>query len=418
MMGYPHTIEALPGPRSRAALILALLAPLATQTLEAQERAQPVTVTIHDARAGPTLCCPDTRWYVDAAYLLWWARGAYVPPLVTLSPPGTEIDRAGVLGEPGTRTLFGDEYSSSGPRSGVQLRTGIALDGVRHWWFIADGWTLPSYTDHFNAASPGEPILGRPFFDPAIGLPNAELIAYPDLVAGSINAEVSNEMWGAGAALQRNLVCWDWQEAAGGFRSDFLIGYRYLALQDTVSIGERLTATDPAGPLVVGTRLVLTDRFHSESEFHGIELGLRGEVARNRYFLAGQMRVALGESVHRLAIDGQTQIFVPGAEPVSFAGGLLATEGTLGIHRDREFAVVPQAELRVGRELADRLRVSVGYTLLVWSQAVRAAEQIHPVVDSAQLPAAGHDSVAPADVALSSSSFWAQGIDARLEWQY
>lgn len=364
------------------------------------------------------MCCPETWWYVDAAYLFWWTRGTHLPPLVTMSPNGTEIDQAGVLGEPGTVTLFGDERVLSGPRSGVQLRTGVALDDARCWWFAADGLALPSYKERFNAASSGEPILGRPFFDPAIGLPNAELIAFPGLVAGRINAEVSNEVWGAGAALQRNLLCCDWEDACGGYRTDFLIGYRYLTLRDTVAVREHLTATDPAGPLVVGTQLSLLDRFHSESEFHGVELGLRGETVRNQYFLAGDLRVAFGESVHRLDVDGWTRVVVPGAPPVSFPGGLLATEATLGTHRDREFAVVPQAELRLGRYLTDNVRVSVGYNLLYWSQAVRAAEHIHPVVDSSQLPSADPHPVAHEDIVLTSSSFWAQGISAHLEWQF
>lgn len=415
----PHT-GASPRRSPCAALLptLLLLSVLA-HPLEAQQTAQPVALSIQsDARAGSTMCCSEARWYVDAAYLFWWTRGTRLPPLVTMSPHGTEIDQAGVLGEPGTVTLYGDERVLRGPRSGVQLRTGVALGDAGCWWLTADGLALPTYENRFSAASSGEPILGRPFFDPVIGLPNAELIAFPGLVAGRINAEASNEVWGAGAALQRNVLCCDWEESCGGYRTDLLIGYRYLALRDTVAVREHLTATDPAGPLVVGTQLSLLDRFHSESEFHGVELGLRGETVRNRYFLVGDLRVAFGESVHRLDVDGWTRVVVPGAPPVSFPGGLLATEATLGTHRDREFAVVPQAELRLGRYLTDHVRVSVGYNFLYWSQAVRAAEHIHPVVGSTQLPSADHQPAAHEDMVLTSSSFWAQGISAHLEWEY
>src|SRR5262249_11215773 len=54
-----------------------------------------------DCPAGPcgeAPCGPPGRFWAEADYLLWWMRGASLPPLVTASPPGTGRRQAGVLG--------------------------------------------------------------------------------------------------------------------------------------------------------------------------------------------------------------------------------------------------------------------------------------------------------------------------------
>ena len=373
-------------PRAVATLLL-LLAMVWPLVLCAQTETPPATIDIEaDADQIASYCCPDNWLFFDAEYLFWWSRGAHLPPLVTTSPSGTEIQDAGVLGEPGTQVLFGDELTSSGPRSGLRLRAGMAIDDLHQWWLVADTFALPSYADSFLATSSGSPILARPFYDEAIQMPNSELIGFPGLVAGGIAVDASNELWGGGIALHKNILCCPGVGCDAGYRMDVLAGYRFLELSDSVQIYERLVATDIQGPLLLGTQIEVYDEYASHSYFHGIDLGIRGELARNRNFVSAEMRVALGQSYHRLNVSGTTRVSVPGQPQVSFPGGLLAQGDLLGEHTDREFAVVPQVELRVGRRITDRLRCSVGYSFLYWSQVVRAGEQIDTAIDSSRLP--------------------------------
>ncbi|HEV3261967.1 MAG TPA: BBP7 family outer membrane beta-barrel protein, partial [Gemmataceae bacterium] len=74
--------------------------------------------------------------------------------------------------------------------------------------------------------------------------------------------------------------------------------------------------------------------------------------------------------------------------------------------RDR-FAVVPEATVRVGYELTEYLRASLGYTFLYCSEVVRPGDQID------RLLGPGH----PAFF-FSGTDFWAQGIDAQLEFRF
>ncbi len=374
-------------------------------------------VTATDTCFSP-YCCSDNWLYARVDYLYWWTRGADLPPLITTSPPGTNLRDAGVQGTPGATVLYGDSRTSSGPRSGLHWATGIKLDDAGRWWLMTDWLVMESLSDGFQAASMGTPILARPFFDTAINAPNSELISYPGLLAGEVSVGVSNDLWGAAATLQRNLICCDLGGTKSGYRLDFLLGYRYLQLSDDVRIHERLTTTSPQGPLLVGTVFDVTDAYRSRSYFNGLELGLRGELARSRYFISAEARIALGSSYHRLMVDGNTTVSVPGQAPISYRGGLLAMGSGLGEQTDREFAVVPQAEIRVGRQLTEHIRCSIGCSFLYWSQVVRAGAHINTTINSSQIPTPGSPPAATQPLTLHSSSYWGQGLMAGIEWEY
>src|SRR5262249_44339784 len=64
------------------------------------------------------------RVWAEADFLLWWMRGASLPPLVTTSPAGTPISQAGVLGGTGTTTLFGDSTVNGDLRAGGRIAVG------------------------------------------------------------------------------------------------------------------------------------------------------------------------------------------------------------------------------------------------------------------------------------------------------
>jgi hypothetical protein len=392
---------------------------LSASSAAAQDDVPGATIDIEADGASLAPYCYAEGWFTfDAEYWLTWARGTRLPPLVTTSPVGTGISDAGLLGAPGTEVLYGDNLTASGPRSGLRLRASAAIDAEHRWRFVADWLALPTYAECFAASSAGDGILTRPFEDVALGGPNAELVSFPGLVAGSVTVDASNDVWGGGFALQRNLLCSPWDTTGRGHRLDLLVGYRFLELSDRVWIDERLVSTNVGGPIVLGTQLAVTDAYESRSRFNGVDLGIRGEWARNRYFINGELRVALGQSDHRLDVMGLTRVMVPGVGGAAFPGGLLAGGDVIGEYTDRELAVVPQAELRIGRQMTDHLRLSVGYSFLYWSQVVRAGEHIGTTIDSSQLPSAGSTFGPGQPMPLSSSSFWVHGITANLEWRY
>ena len=57
----------------------------------------------------PRPCGPPGWLWLRGEYLAWFADGMDLPPLVTTSPAGTPAGDAGVLGESGTESLYGDQ---------------------------------------------------------------------------------------------------------------------------------------------------------------------------------------------------------------------------------------------------------------------------------------------------------------------
>ena len=66
--------------------------------------------------------------WLDVDYLMWWTRGASLPPLVSSSSIWVPRQQAGVLGESTTDVVFGDERVNGDLHSGVRLNAGVWLD--------------------------------------------------------------------------------------------------------------------------------------------------------------------------------------------------------------------------------------------------------------------------------------------------
>jgi hypothetical protein len=381
---------------------------LVASSAAAQEQAMLAPPVVDTAPAYS----PSTGW-IDAEALLWWTKGAHLPPLVTASPPGTAPGNVGVLGTPGTITLFGGSNDSRGMTPGGRLTAGYWLDCEQTCAIEAYYFQLGSQATHFSAGSPGN--FGRPFFNAATGLPDAQLVSVPGILDGTVLvAASSSSLLGAGV-LGRCNVCNDCRS-----RLDALVGYRYLSLQDQVGVSENLTSTDPAqiaAPL--GTNVIVQDRFRTTNQFHGADIGLAGEIRWNKWSLGATARVALGCTNERVEINGVSTITVPGFAPVTSPGGLLALSSNSGTHTRDRFAVVPEARLRLAYEVGPRVSILAGYTFLYWSRVARAGDQIDLAVNPALLPP-GTPGAIPQRPAFQfhDTSFWAQGINAGLEFRF
>jgi hypothetical protein len=355
---------------------------------------------------------------VEAEYLLWWMKGASVPPLVTTSPPGTPLPQAGVLGAPGTSVLFGGSDVNDNVRSGGRFAVGAWLDDCQT--FGVEGWVffLEDKSAGFSAASPGNPILARPFIDAVTGRPASEVVAFPGVASGSISAsESSTGLVGANALLRCNLCC------GCDYRLDVVGGYQFLRLKDQLGVSESLVSTNPASPsfIVPGTTVSVVDQFNTRNEFHGGDVGLRGEMRRGDWVLRGLADVAVGNNHQVVDVNGSTTVSVPGAPPpVTNVGGLLALPSNIGSRSRDRVAVIPQFGAQVGYQLTQHLRAYAGYTFIYWSDVVRAGDQVDLAVNPNLLPPATQPVSGPLRPAprFENTSFWAQGIDLGFELRF
>src|SRR6185436_10828895 len=130
------------------------------------------------------------RHYVSLDALGFWVQGDKLPPLVTTSPIGTAQDAAGVLGQPNTTILYGDQTVNGNIRPGARIQGGVWLDPRQifalegHYYGLVTQDANYSQTSTFSGGATTDPIIARPFFNisPGVNAQDAILYAFPDFV--------------------------------------------------------------------------------------------------------------------------------------------------------------------------------------------------------------------------------------------
>lgn len=336
-----------------------------------------------------------------------------LPPLVTTGP--TNSMTAGILGAPGTTVLFGDNEVNDDHRSGGRITLGAWLDDCQDLGLEGDYFAFESQSTGFSMASPGDPIIARPFFNAAqMGAPDRLFIARPGLVAGSINIQAKSSDYESAGIRLRHLLGASQDCCGRCVRIDVLGGYRYAGFSDDLTINEVEISTAQGGTTPLGTRFDLTDAFSTKNEFHGGEIGLIGSIHRGCWSLELLGKIALGNNEQTARVNGATTVAVPGAPVVARPGGFLALPSNSGEFTNDEFTVIPEFGVNLGYSITPCCRAFVGYTFIYWSDVVRAGDQIDLTVDPSQLT--GGVGTRPA-FEFNSTDFWAQGISAGLEFR-
>jgi hypothetical protein len=343
-------------------------------------------------------------------------------------PAGTALLN-GALGTPGTTVLFGGNEVGTAARSGLRGTVGYWFSDCHLLGIEASGFFLGQDSKTFHDQSLGERLIGRPFFDPTLPAQNVEAVAglvnqtnfAPFVLAGSVDVKNTSSFWGYETNLRCNLCC------GPHFYVDGLLGYRQLALDETLTVVERGTDASPvvftggATPVVVfpqGTTFVLHDRFSAQNRFYGAQAGLDAEFLSGRWSVGLKTKVGLGTTQQVADVSGGTAFTVPPGSPVTPAGtsvlpvGLLAQATNSGRHTRDRFTVVPEVGLNLGYQFCDHLRATVGYNFLYWSDVARPGNLIDLGV--ARL---GPPPPRPA-FNFNGSDFWAQGLTFGLEFRY
>lgn len=361
------------------------------------------------------LCGPPGRLWVSAEWLYWATSGNPIPPLGTASPVGTAQPIAGVLGAgPNTLILFGGRNYDGEMRSGFRTQAVYWLDDCQRCGLYGDFLNLGRAQSSLAAGGPGT-VVGRPFVNALTELRDAELVTFPGVVGGGVAANTSTDVIGGGGGVIKNLCC---NPCVG--RLDLLLGYRYLGVFDDLAVYESLSAREGSAA-APGTTFQIRDQFRARNHFHGVNLGLAGERRRDRLFVQGWAAVALGVSHQVLTVDGTTVITDPAGNVVTVGrGGLLTQPSNIGEYERNRFAVVPEAGVRVGYQVTDRLRAYVGYTFLYVSSVTRTGDMIDPRVNPNQFVPTPAVVTGPALPVFDppTRGFWAQGVSVGVQFLF
>ena len=357
-------------------------------------------------------------WYLRAEYLYWWSDGMYAPALVTTSPNGTARANAGVIGPPGTTILFGQESLNNNGISGARINVGKWLECYPGHAIEGDYWGLGTQNSGFFANSTGDPILARPFFDINQATESAQLVAFPNVLTGSVLVDPITYVQGAVLRKRWQLCgCLDCDPCdpccCTGWSYDVTAGYRFMRLDDTLRIRENLVSTDTSNP----GSFVVQDQFRTKNMFNGAEVGtiMGGRNGRWSYELLG--RVALGTTFSTVNINGFTDITPVGGPTTRSTGGLFTQRTNIGSYSRNEFAMIPELGATGGVQLNSVWRLTFGYSLIYWSNVVRAGQQIDRDVNTNLLPPEAvpfSGNLRPRFV-FNDTDFWVQGVNVGLD---
>lgn len=388
-------------------------------------------VPTHVASAYPYL------FWFDMSALLTWVKGSTPPPLVTSGP--VSVSKPGALGSSGTVVLFGGKPVTFDPLAGCRWDLGTWCDAQRCWGIELSSFVLERGSTLFlDSATPsGVPVLTRPIISAQTGLEAATRVSFPSTRNGAIAVELGSHLWGLetnviGNCLAGEVPLNEHRFPFGGYRVDFLGGFRYLNLHESLEIAEATGFQDGAtgrfgGRVVrVPDFVAVVDTFKTRDYFYGGQAGVRAEYWHGCWVVDLTGKLALGETHEELIIRGVSlrtpttlntacpPVTVINGCPLALPGGLLATPTNIGLYSHDAFSVVPELAVRASYQVSACLRLSLEYRWLFWSNPVRPADQIDRTVNLTQVPTSSlfGPAAGPARplVLFHETTFWAQQI--------
>ncbi len=360
-------------------------------------------------------------FWMSADYLLAWIKsGPTSGPLIT---QGSALDAIpGALGQPGTRTLYGDSSLDFNTFSGLRLQGGFQLNpnlGLEGGYFA-----LERRSTGFSASSDaqGAPLLARPFTKQQTGLQDAEATSFPGQYTGTASALAHTRFQGWEVNASTNL--WNTRSS----RVDLLVGFGALDLNEDLILQDRLTVLVPA-PINFGLQPVNPpqivsdfDRFQAVNHFYGAQIGARGEWKQGPWSIGLLAKLGLGTTQQTVRIDGSSTLDTPGAGSVTLPGGVLALPTNIGSYSRSVFTVVPAGHLNLGYQVRDNVKLTFGYSFLYWNHVARPGQQIDRVANPNQIPTDQNfgqgGAITRPTGGVRDSDFWAQGLNFGVEFRY
>lgn len=365
-------------------------------------RAQIPWRDLWDLQPPMNSCCnemdPKHTFWFSSEYLVWWITDQRLRvPLVTGGTSG--------------QVLFGQNDLDYQAFSGGRVTLGSWINCQHTIGMEINGFYLEQRTfgDRFTSGGEGGATLFVPFTKAVYNTSSSFTIA--DAAAnrtGGIAITTSSRMWGAEASTVFN------RSRACGFELDYYFGFRYLDLDEDLNILASTVTTDTGTGNQ--TFAAIQDHFDTRNQFYGGQVGFKLGWYPCRWSCELIGKVALGNVHQVVEITGQTR--QTGQTTSTTPGGFFTQPSNISRRTHDEFAVVPQAQLKIGFELfPERVFLGLGYDFLYWNRVVRPGSQIDAVVDPNQAATTPVGGARPLPF-LNPTDFIAHGASLSLEFRY
>ena len=333
------------------------------------------------------------------------------------SPAPVPLITDGLLGEPGTNVLLGGGDLDNKRQNGVRVTAGFPWNERTNveWSFLAFSSRSSSKSVESSGLA-GSTDLLLPFFDVTRNREDVNQISLAPVFGGSAREELRRSVMGAEVNGVRSL------DSGRPGRLELLGGLRWLRLEETLTFTTSSPFTAPQPIDIWNT----TDVFDARNNFYGAQIGARGRYERGRFFADGALKVGVGAMVQTVDINGflDTNDFNGLGNTQRFTGGYFAVPTNIGNYQRAVFAVLPEAQIDVGFQIAPWVCAFAGYNVLYTNSAIRPGNQINRNINPTQSvswvgePPATLEGTAEPSFQFKSSSFWAQGVNAGLSFRF
>jgi hypothetical protein len=365
---------------------------------------------------------PDPpRFWLRSDYLVWWTKGAPLPPLVTSGSASDPVP--GALGQPNTSIAYGDGSADLGATSGWRLDVGGYFDSHETWGiqsvFIILGKQEAGF-DGFSDQS-GNPLITRPVVNANDNTETSYADALPGLLSGGVSVTSKSQF-----------LSWELNGLRKIFQNDHwrlegLAGFRYMNLTESLEIDDSVAPLTSGAltflgqPVDTSSVLFDFDRFKTTNNFFGGQLGGRLTWTTGPFSIESVTKLGLGGTTERTEISGGTSV-VNGSGAVSSApGGILATTANIGSYSQSKFSFVPEQDLNLNLAITPYISARLGYSFIYWTNVVRPGDQITRVVSPTLVPSdAAYATGGPNEPGnlFHTTGYWAQGLNIGLDFHF
>ena len=366
-----------------------------------------------------------TFFGVRADFLAWRMRD---------SPIGVPV----VFNRTASQIAIGNETVNLGTFDGARVGATVWFDRDHTMGLDVDGIFFQSRSTSrlVRSDGTGSPQYDRPFVNSATNQPFSIPLSIPSQLDGGLATTLTQRF----STVDANLTARLFENYA--VRLDFLGGFRYGELREGVSIteGTQVINTDPnvtvtggnLGPLATGSSLVISDQFRVYNEFYGGQLGLRSYWTSDIVFVMFTGKAGLGLNRETVRVNGSTTLAssasTAGVAPIGGQNGFSAAQGlftgpsNIGSQTHDATSFLGEGNLTLGVNVAPRLKMYFGYSLLWWTNVIRAGGQLSNVVNASQVPfntnPAATIGVNQPSVPFRQSDFWAFGWNIGASWEF
>ncbi|MCR9295823.1 MAG: BBP7 family outer membrane beta-barrel protein [bacterium] len=357
------------------------------------------------------------RLQIRAEVPLYWRRDQGAPPLITTSPAGTDADLAGELGRATTDIIYGNGVLFDEATAGIRLTFSTWLTPDHCNALMFRYWNAGQLSESAQFNSSSFPILARPFFDTepenaADQTQDAQLIAFPDELVGSMRVDNDSRVDGLELTFRRQL----YQDRFN--RLDWMTGYQHVRIEERLTIFSNSSVIGDA-PGLQGASIAVTDMFETDNEFHGFFYGLMNTRRVACLKIESMFRLGMGNLRRTVDIAGRTTTTSDGVSATQNQG-LLARNTNSIPFMDDTFIVIPEVGLNLAYQIRPGLDFNVGYNYMLIPKVGQAAQQID-FNGGNRLPVNLSDPlVGDLDPSLSfeERKYWLHSLGLGLQWNY